>query len=59
MYLGTLHVNQSTERVMTTFLRISSCIASLLLLPFVIAPTSATAQIVYDWQDSRKVGSRQ
>ena len=53
MYLGTFPVNQTIERVMTTSLRISSCIVSL-LLSFVIAPTCATAQIVYDWQDSKE-----
>ena len=53
MYLGALHVNQPIERVMTTFLRIFSCIASL-LLAFMITSTCATAQIVYDWQDSKE-----
>ena len=53
MYLGTLHVNQPIERVITTFLRIFCCIASLLLATMFVT-TCATAQIVYDWQDSKE-----
>ena len=53
MYLGTFPVNQSIERVMITSLRISSCIASLLLATMFVT-TCATAQIVYDWQNSKE-----
>ena len=53
MYLGTFPVNQSIERVMITSLRISSCIASSLLATMFVT-TCATAQIVYDWQDSKE-----
>ena len=59
MYLGTFPVNQSIERVMTTSLRISSCIVSLLLSFMIALDVRHGADCLRLARLQGRVGSRQ